>query len=415
MPAHSKSDSVNDAFFQPIRGLAASSLASQSCPKLSDENWILSGLHRVIESVPSGRGFLQDHSPRLGVVPSVSNYFGALADPRRLQVLRDVNEALVSKAALPDRLAPVPELARYDCFAMDGHWHRAAAHDEPHKGSKMAVGHCYSLDLRGHQLRHLAVAQGLHEHDLSMLKRIKPSGLRQGVPKGRRVIVVYDRACIDFDFWKRCRQECAVYFLSRPKEGLVFGWLEERPIDRSDPRNGGVLEDHVVLTRKELRLRLIRYLEPENGTVYHFLTNEPDLPPGVLVELYRRRWELEKTFDEIKNKLDERKAWATTEVAKAAQGSFVALAHNLLLLYEHRIEQEHGVTNRAEDERRARRQADLQNKASSASRETSTLLLSARRATQRSVKFIRWLRYAMREKLAEAAAVPQLRVLYNQL
>ena len=31
----------------------------------------------------------------------------------------------------------------------------------------MAVGHFYSLDLRGHQLRHLAAGEGLHEHDMS--------------------------------------------------------------------------------------------------------------------------------------------------------------------------------------------------------------------------------------------------------
>src|ERR1035437_9437636 len=48
----------------------------------------------------------------------------------------------------------------------------------------MAVGHFYSLNLRTHTLRHLAAAEGLHEHDMSALKRVKPKGLRQGVPKG---------------------------------------------------------------------------------------------------------------------------------------------------------------------------------------------------------------------------------------
>ena len=39
-------------------------------------------------------------------------------------------------------------------------------------------------------------------------------GLRQGVPKGQRVLVVYDRAGIDYDFWNRCRKETAAYFLT---------------------------------------------------------------------------------------------------------------------------------------------------------------------------------------------------------
>ena len=57
---------------------------------------------------------------------------------------------------------------------------------------------------------------------MSALKRVNPRGLRQGVPQGTRVIILYDKAAIDFTFWKRCRQECAVYFISRVKENMVF-------------------------------------------------------------------------------------------------------------------------------------------------------------------------------------------------
>ena len=70
----------------------------------------------------------------------------------------------------------VPELQNCQCFALDGHWHQAATRDARHEGTRMAVGHCYSLDLRGHQLRHLAAGEGLHEHDRSVLKRLQPSG-----------------------------------------------------------------------------------------------------------------------------------------------------------------------------------------------------------------------------------------------
>ena len=45
----------------------------------------------------------------------------------------------------------------------------------------------------------------------------------------------------------------------------------------------------------------------------------------------------------------------------------------------------------------------------------SSLLVQARRATQRSVKFIRWLRHAIRDRLAEALAVPRLKALYAVL
>ena len=45
----------------------------------------------------------------------------------------------------------------------------------------------------------------------------------------------------------------------------------------------------------------------------------------------------------------------------------------------------------------------------------SSLLLSARRATQRSIKFLRRLRLARVQNLAETLAVPHLRLLYARL
>ena len=85
-------------------------------------------------------------------------------------MLEDVNQTLLAAAnqKLPDRLAQIPELANYACFAVDGHWHKGATHDPRHDGKKMAVGHFYSLNLRSHALGHLAVGEGLHEHDMQV-------------------------------------------------------------------------------------------------------------------------------------------------------------------------------------------------------------------------------------------------------
>ena len=137
-----------------------------------------------------------------------------------------------------------------------------------------------------------------------------------------------------------------------------------------------------------------------------------DLPAGVIAELYRRRWDVEKVFDEIKNKLGEKKAWGTSLVAKATQGQLVALTHNLLLIYEARLERDHGVSNAAEDQRRQERCREAKQAARQTGSPLTTLRHELRRATQRSVKFLRWLRQALRENLAEEAAVPRLAQLY---
>lgn len=375
------------------------------------------GVQRVLEASESGRGFLQEHGLRFDHPPDYNNYFAALRSERRRDLAREVNGSVVNlvEAKVCDRLGEIPELAPYACFAGDGHWHKAAVHDPRHDGSKMAVGHFYSLNLRTHTLRHLAAGEGLHEHDMSALKRIKPKGLRQGVPKGTRVLIIYDKAGIDFDYWDRCRRECAVYFISRVKENMVFEWVEDHAWDQLDSRNHGVLVDCKVHSREGHVLRLIMYQDPLTGKVYEFLTNEPDLPPGVIAELYRRRWEAEKVFDEVKNKLGQKKAWSTSLVAKETQALLIAITHNLLLGYEQELENRHDLKNSAEDARRAQRVQSAERACAKVGWPISSLVLQARRATQRSVKFIRWLRHAIRDRLAESVAVARLRELYAVL
>ena len=412
-----KPTTVNQSFFQPLEQALTTARGLWHCPELSDDEWLRMGVERVLECSHSGRAFLQEHGLRFDKSPTCTNYFASLRSSRRGALACEINLALIDliDARVCDRLAHIPELAGYACFAGDGHWHKAAAHDPRHEGSKMAVGHFYSLNLRTHTLGHLAAAQGLHEHDMSALKRITPKGLRQRVPKGTRVLMIYDKAAVDLGYWKRCSRESAVYFISRLKENMVLEWIENRPWDSSDARNHGVIVDCAVRSRDGHLLRLVMYQDPQSGKVYEFLTNERDLPPGIIAELYRRRWEAEKVFDEIKNKLGQKKAWATTLQAKETQAQMIAITHNLLLCYEQDLEQRHDVNNTAEDRRRSQRTESARQACAAIQLPISSLVLRARRATQRSVKFIRWLRQAIRERLAEALAVARLKALYAVL
>lgn len=407
---------VNDSFFQPLAGLAEQSPHSSFSPDFSDQHYLSLGVQRILECSDSGRGFLQEHGARYAA-PTHSTYFYAFQSERRLEMLRDVSRLLLVQAdsQLADRLATIPELNRYQCFAMDGHWHKAAAHDLRHDGTKMAVGHFYSLNLRTHSLRHLTAGEGLHEHDMSALKRIKPKGLRAGVPKGTRTIIIYDKAAIDYRFWKRCRQECAIYFISRAKKGMAFELVREMEWDRTDPGQNGITGDRLVNTNEGDNLRIVSYTDPRTGESYQFLTNEMDLSPGVIAELYRRRWEAEKVFDEIKNKLGEKKAWASSLTAKTAQAQFIAITHNLLLIYEQQLQEQHGVKNEAEDKRRAQRADKARRGCAAMDQPVNSFIAQAQGATQRSVKLIRWLRDAIHTGLAETIAVPQLKVLYARL
>ena len=120
-------------------------------------------------------------------------------------------------------------------------------------------------------------------------------------------------------------------------------------------------------------------------------------------------------FDEIKNKLGEKKAWATSLEAKETQALLIAITHNLLVWYEQELERQHGVSNEAEDRRRAKRVQEAEQACAKKGTPLSSLVLQARRATQRSVKFVRWLRQSLRDHAAEGAAVLRLKAFYATL
>lgn len=408
--------SVHHVFFGPLHDLVSQCAHQRSCPELPDESWIHLGLHRVLHEVPSGRAYLQQHGFEFADCPARGHYFEALKSPRRLRLAGELNGRLCQRVAttLPDPLSVYPELADFDLYAGDGHWHGAAAHDARPDGTKYAVGHFYALDLRRHTLRHLDVGVGDKEHDMHVLKRLTLEVLRQGAPTGRKVLYVWDKAGIDFHAWHRWKSGYGLYFLSLEKENMALGVQGYPSWDRDDPVNAGVQSVELVAGQAGVLVRRIRYLEPVTGTEFVFLTNELTIRPGLIAFLYKLRWDVEKVFDQLKNKLGELKAWASSLTAKAAQAQFICLLHNLLLLVEGRLQDE-GIENHAELARKAKELECAKAHAAKAGRKFPSPVLALQRLTQRSVKLLRWLRASLSKNLAWHAATPRLHELYSTL
>lgn len=408
--------SVAAHFFAPIFQLLPQCLHLRSCPSFSDQAWIHLGLERVLHLFPSGRAFLQQHAFALPQCPPLANYFESLKSKRRLLLAEELNGRLRQHLAqtLPDALAAYSELTDFDLYAGDGHWHKAAAHDAPQDGTKRAVGHFYALDLRRHSLSHLAVGLGKKEHDMHVLKRLGAESLRQGAAKGRKVLYVWDKAGIDFAAWFNWKQSHGIYFLSLEKANMNLEVIGEPKWDRNDPDNAGIQSVQLVAGQAGVVLRRIEYVEPVTGTKYCFITNEMTLRPGIIAFLYKQRWDVEKVFDQLKNKLDEQKAWASSNEAKSAQAHLLCLLHNLLQIVEEKLRLE-GIQNQAELARKKKVLAEAQAEAEAAGRKIPSCVIALQRLTQSSVKLLRWLRSSCQDGLAWEAATPRLRTLYAVL
>jgi hypothetical protein len=381
---------LNDTFFAPLNGLAAGSRYARQCPELTDDAFIRLGVARAMSDPRTGRGFLQQIGALFPYCPETGHFFETLKSQRRLALIKDVDLHL---ASLIEELTALPEaVADYAIYAGDGHWHGAAAHDPKIDERRWAVGHLYALNLRTHAMHHLALAEGKKEHDMSVIKRLGSSTLRMGEAPGKKVLWVWDRAGLDFLLWQHWKNTAGIYFLSRTKENLVFEPFASRLYDRSDPINHGVMSDETVIAAHGVRVRLVRYRDPVSDEIYEFVTTVFDLPPGLIAWLYKKRWEIEKVFDQFKNKLEEAKAWASSPTAKQIQAHLLCITHNLLLQFERKIERENQIRNEAGLRLQKNRLEKQKAATSKKNRILGSLITSVIRPLQRSVKLIRWFR-----------------------
>ena len=393
---------VAERVLAPLAEILPKLQTTRECPELPDEDWLTIGVLRVLHEVKSGRGFLQEVGAHLPNCPDFNHFFATLRSERRLAFCREAETLLSAalRARLPDTLAAEEELADFDIYAGDGHWHGAAAHDHrPFAESpKPACGHFFALDLRRGLLHHITAADQVereHEHDMRALQRQTIEALRRGARKGRKVFYVWDRAGINFRAWKKWKQRGGIYFLSREKDNMTLRVIKVLPWEASDARNAGVQSDEQCQSSCGELLRRVVYEDPVSLTTHVFLTNEMTLPPGLIAELGRRRWNIEKVFDELKNKLGETKAWATSAPAKSMQAVFFCLTHQLLLAFEHLLDEEHGIRPDAELARRAQRIENEIQMATQNNRAFPSLRAATLRLTQRTVKLLRWLRSSL--------------------
>ena len=105
------------------------------------------------------------------------------------------------------------------------------------------------------------------------------------------------------------------------------------------------------------------------------------------------QWRLKPRL-QFKNKLGETKSWASSATAKTNQARLICLTHNLMTLMEEMIRERTGVFNRAEMKRK---NEIRENRIDAQKKRAGTDVIphinhAAERLTQRTVKFIRWLK-----------------------
>ena len=413
---HDTNTTLNSLFFKPLSDIYPGSLRQYSCTSISDLDFAKLGVLRCVSHAKTGQQFLQHHADQGREDIDPGHFFKTLQSKRRLANLSSLNELLRGTMAneLPDPFAAFKELSGYDIYAGDGHYHHAAAFDPKlatSTGKSNATGHFFRLDMRSHHLGYLDLGVPDYgkkrTHDITVIKRATTATLRNNAPKGRKILYVWDKACIDYGMWSHLKHSAGIYFITREKSNSAATISSANLIDPTDPRNEGIESEHFVSPSYGEALRRITYTDPADATTYVYLTNEMKIPAYQLVVIYKQRWDIEKVFHQLKSKMEERKSWASSESAKRHHALFECLAHNLCLLMELEMNSR-GLRDEVEANKSKGREGSRRNRQGEAMEKATNFIGKAiTRASQRTVRFIRWLQAALYHQgsLSEAMAM----------
>jgi hypothetical protein len=391
---------VRDAFLEPALSLLPALEHRREDLAYSDAEFITLGVRRINTFHPSGRSFLQSVRQCDLTEVSLRAYFGATSSKRRLAMLHELNTTLSRAVAVPkDRFADFPELAGRDILALDGHDIKHGTHETAATTAKGrrevpdTLTGVFLRNLRTGAARVLAQTGG-HQHEWAAVKD-RPWSDFLWRDRAKGTILVIDPVAVDFAFLRGAKYKGEFAVITRTKANLVVRETRALEWDEKDRRNQGVLSDERVRFGEPGEFRRIGYRDPETLEVHEFLTTEFHLAPGIIAQLYRLRWDIEKFFDVCENLLAENRAWGSGPVAAQVQNEFLVLVHNLFLLFSGRLETQEGIRDE-KVERKYEAALLLRKKTASAKGCTVSPWVSAlRQITRWSSQFTRWMQDAI--------------------
>ena len=144
-----------------------------------------------------------------------------------------------------------------------------------------------------------------------------------------------DKAYVDFEALYRMQQN-ETYFVTRAKDTMKY-----EVVDTNYNINDmvGIVGDQVVhlsgyVSEKKYPedFRLVKFYDAEKDEVISFITNNFELGPLVIANIYRNRWQIETFFKWIKGNLTIKALWGYSENAVKTH-LWVAISSYLLLAW----------------------------------------------------------------------------------
>ena len=258
-----------------------------------------------------------------------------LADANRLRdwrIYHDLAQGLIAEARTMYAKQPLGFELSHTAYALD-----ATTIDlclslfpwAPSMRSKAAVRLHTLLDLRGNIPAFIRISTG-KMHEVRVLDEL---------PVERGAFYVMDKAYIDFKRLYRMHLQAA-FFVTRHKKDHVFTRQESQPVDRAT----GVRSDQTIrftgtqsITDYPAPLRRVSFYDTERNRKLVFITNNFELPPLCIAQLYRKRWQVELFFKWIKQHLRITAFYGNSDNAVRTQIWIAVAVYVLVAILRHRL------------------------------------------------------------------------------
>ncbi len=199
---------------------------------------------------------------------------------------------------------------------------------KPKKGKKKGGIKVHTILKAEEGIPHSVHFTSAATHDHIMLSKLK---LSQGA------FIAMDRAYIDYRVFEQFSKD-SVFYVTKMKKNLRYKKLDGHIQVNS---NGlAVLSDHQVLFEKDEIQHLsrrIEYWEEKKKHSVVLLTNSFDLDPIEIIEIYKRRWQIESLFKQLKQNFPLKYFFGESINAIKSQIWITLIANMLLSVVKKRV------------------------------------------------------------------------------
>jgi len=161
-------------------------------------------------------------------------------------------------------------------------------------------------------------------------------------------IIVFDKGYVDYARYELFTKE-GIYYVTRLKDNAIYECGEEYDIpDDADDR---ILKDEEIFLfygkngQEKHRCRRIAFWDSKNQRVFEFITNNFELPAETIALIYKKRWQIELLFKQLKQNFPLKYFLGDNQNAIEIQIWMAMLANLLISLIRSKVKHKWAFSN----------------------------------------------------------------------